>query len=195
MLFRKNTVIPSPEAEKLLPELREYLKSTADARKKEEQESKKIRYSLPMDTGGQHAKYSIAFFDEPEESEILKAYHSWEKENSVKKSFSSEVIRIMNRKYSKTSAFYHAAGMDKRTFHKIKTDYGYKPSRKTALRCCIGLQLNPKEAEDLLGLAGFTLSPSEPYDLIIRFCLEKKIWNILDVNYMLSLYDLENLDE
>lgn len=193
MLFRKNTA-PSPKAEKLLPELREYLKASTDARKKDEQDSKEIRYSLPMDTGGGHVQYSVAFFDEPEESEILKTYHSWEKENSVRKFFSSEVIRIMDQKYSKPSAFYHAAGMDKRTFHKIKTDYGYKPSRKTALQCCVGLQLIPKEAEDLLGLAGFSLSPSEPYDLILRFCLEKKIWDLEDINYMLSLYDLEDLD-
>ena len=120
---------------------------------------------------------------------------SWEKQNSVRKSFSTEVIRMMAFRYDKPSQFYHAAGMDKRTFHKIKTDYGYKPSRKTALRCCIGLHLNPKEAEDLLKLAGFSLSPSEPYDLIIRFCLEKKLWDIEDVNYLLSAFDLEDLDE
>ena len=101
----------------------------------------------------------------------------------------------MTRIYEKPSQFYHAAGIDKRTFHKMKTDYGYKPSRKTALRCCVGLHLNPEEAEDLLKLAGFSLSPSEPSDLIIRFCLEKKLWNIQDINYILSIYDLECLDE
>ena len=71
----------------------------------------------------------------------------------------------------------------------------YKPSRKTALRCCVGLHLDPEEAEELLKLAGFSLSPSEPNDLIIRFCLEKKLWEIEDINYLLSAFDLEDLDE
>ena len=192
MLFRKDNN-PSPKVEKLLPELQEYIRNHTPAVCHETPPSDEIRYSLPA--GGPHVQYSIAFWDESEETEILDTYRSWEKQNSVRKSFSTEVIRIMEKKYSKPSAFYRAAGMNKRTFHKIKTDYGYKPSKKTAFRCCVGLRLNLQDAEDLLKLAGFSFSPSEPYDLIIRFCLEKEIRELQNINFLLSSFDLEGLDE
>ena len=43
-------------------------------------------------------------------------------------------------------------------------------------------------------LAGYALSPSDPCDLVIRFCLEKEIWDIGTINYLLSSFDLESLD-
>lgn len=203
MLFRKKDY-PSPKALELLPDLCAYLKARAvsqtpsvlpDSINEQPSSSEGVRYSIPADTGKPKVQYSIAFEDDwDRESGILDTYSKWEKQNSVLKSFSSEAIRLMNQKYTKPSLFYHAAGIDKRTFHKIKTDYGYKPSRKTAFRCCVGLRLAPAEAEELLKLAGYALSPSEPMDLILRFCLENGIWDIADINYLLSSFDLEDLD-
>ena len=70
----------------------------------------------------------------------------------------------------------------------------YKPSKKTAFQCCVGLHLDVPAAEKLLKLAGYALSPSEPYDLVIRFCLEKELWELDTINYLLGSFDLESLD-
>ena len=115
-------------------------------------------------------------------------YHAWEKENSEYRSFSSEVVRMVNERFRKTSDFYRSAGIDKRTFHKIRSDFGYKPSRMTAFRCCIGLKLNAEEAEALLRLAGMAFSPNDPDDLVLKFCLENGIRDIPGINYMLYRY-------
>ncbi len=115
-------------------------------------------------------------------------YHAWEKENSEYSSFSSEVVRMVNERFRKTSDFYRSAGIDKRTFHKIRSDFGYKPSRMTAFRCCIGLKLNAEEAEALLRLAGMAFSPNDPDDLVLKFCLENGIRDIPGINYMLYRY-------
>ena len=122
-----------------------------------------------------------------------RTYHAWEKQNSEYRSFSSEVVRMVGERFTKPSDFYRAAGIDKRTFHKIRSDYGYQPSRDTALRCCIGLRLNVEEAEALLKLAGLAFSPNNPNDLVVRFCLEKGIHDIPGVNYMLYRYATRTL--
>ncbi len=179
----------TPDKNKLLAELKEYISVhwTQGLEKPHLSESSalqpEIRYSLPVQ--------DIS----PDESSVKQEYIDWEKTNSVRKSFSSEVVRRVDRQFPRPSAFYNPAGIDKRTYHKIKTDYGYQPSRKTALRCCVGLHLDYEEAAELMKLAGFALSPSEPTDLIIRFCLEKKIWDMDTINFLLSSFDLEDLDE
>ena len=133
----------------------------------------------------QEAEKNMAMYDSPE---MENTYHNWEKKNSGYRSFSSEVVRMVGEKFEKTSDFYKAANIDKRTYHKIHSDYGYKPSRMTAIRCCIGLRLSVEEAEDLLKLAGMAFSPNDPNDLVVKFCLENGIRDIPGINYMLYRY-------
>ncbi len=121
-------------------------------------------------------------------------YRSWEKKKSVTKTFSSEVNRRVEGQFAKASAFYLPAGIDKRTYHKIKADYLYKPSRDTAVKCCLGLGLDAGEAQELLRLAGYALSPSDPKDLVILFCLENGIRDLASVNCLLDSMDIRDLD-
>ena len=145
---------------------------------------------LDMEEFKQDAEKDMALYDS---RALENTYHTWERENSEYKSFSSEVVRMVEQKFRKTSDFYRAANIDKRTYHKIKSDFGYKPSRMTAYRCCIGLQLDVDEAEELLKLAGMAFSPNDPDDLVIRFCLEKGIRDIPGINYMLYRYATRTL--
>ena len=121
-------------------------------------------------------------------------YRSWEKKKSVTKTFSSEVSRRVEEQFAKASAFYLPAGIDKRTYHKIRADYLYRPSRDTAVKCCLGLGLDEKEAQELLRLAGYALSLSDPKDLVILFCLENGIRDLASVNCLLDSMDIRDLD-
>ena len=125
---------------------------------------------------------------------IRDQYLDWELKNSLRKSFGSEVSRIVDQEFTDPPDFYKSVGMNKRTYHKIKTDYGYNPSKKTAFQCCIGLHLGVPEAESLLKLAGYAFSPAEPGDLIVRYCLENAIWDMDTINFLLNSFDLEDLD-
>ena len=145
-----------------------------------------------MEEFKQEAEKNMALYDS---RALENTYHAWEKENSEYKSFSSEVVRMVEEKFKKTSDFYHAANIDKRTYHKIKSDFGYKPSRMTAFRCCIGLQQSVEEAENLLKLAGMAFSPNDPDDLVVKFCLENGIRDIPGINYMLYRYATRPLNE
>ncbi len=208
-MFRAKHAKPVPDIERYLLELRSYAKEHYQPKPKHE-----YRYSLPSDEM-EHIRFSRAdvFLDESSKdrmpvvpSEVKKNlslldspamknyYHSWEKKESVTKTFSSEVMRRVNEKYTKRSTFYLPAGIDKRTFHKIKNDYLYKPSRSTAMKCCLGLRLNRAEAEELMQLAGFSFSRSDPSDLVVMFCIEKGLWDLASVNYLMDSFDLKDLD-
>ena len=153
---------------------------------------KPIERITDMKQFAEDAKKDMALYDSPA---LQNTYHEWETQNSEHKSFSSEVIRMVEEKFKKPSQFYRPAGIDKRTYHKMKTDYCYKPSKKTAIRCCIGLKLNGEEAEALLKLAGYAFSPNDPDDLVVKFCLENGIWDIPGINYMLYAQATGSLDD
>ncbi len=183
------------EIEKYVPAMMQYVS---------ERYKPKIQYCLgpiygkdvppieDMKEFAKEAEKDIAMYDSPA---LEKTYHAWEKKNSEYKSFSSEVVRLVNEKFEKPSDFYRASNIDKRTYHKIKTEYDYLPSRMTAFRCCIGLQLSVEEAEELLSLAGMAFSPNSPDDLVVKFCLENGIRDIPGVNYMLYRYAGRSLEE
>ncbi len=190
-----------------LPELRAFAREHYVRKKKE------IRYSLPPE--GEKIRYSRVSYPleetrteempfRPEELKrnpaalespaMQRYYHSWEKQKSVTNTFSSEVMRRVKEQYPKMSAFYRPAGIDKLTFNKIKNDYLYKPSRNTAVKCCLGLKLDGEKAKELMQLAGFSFSPSDPSDLVILFCIEKGIWDLMTVNALMDSFDLKDLE-
>ena len=83
---------------------------------------------------------------------VQRYYRSWEKKRSVTRTFSSEVTRMVKDQFSGASAFYLPAGIDKRTYHKIRADYLYRPSRDTAVKCCLGLGLDAGEGTGIWGV-------------------------------------------
>ncbi len=136
-----------------------------------------------MDRFLSQAKMDTAMYNTPA---LKKTYHIWEKNTAVTKTFSSEVIRRLKENRIRPADFYKAAELDKRVYSSMKRDYCYSPSRTTAIKCCLALHLSYQDAEQLLKLAGYSLSPGLSKDLAIRFCLENGIYDIPNVNYMLE---------
>ena len=85
---------------------------------------------------------------------------------------------------------YKKATVDKKTFSKIKCNpTTYKPSKQTAVAFAIALELNLEETQDLLASAGLTLSRSFTFDKIIRYFLQKEIYDINEINEALFEFD------
>ncbi len=103
-------------------------------------------------------------------------------------SFSELLLRIIDEKGLKDSDVYKNANIDRRLFSKIRGDEDYVPSKKTAIAFCLALQLDIDEAKKLLATAGYTLSASSRFDLIIMYLIENCEYNIHFANIVLYDY-------
>ncbi|UOE94828.1 hypothetical protein [Alkalihalobacillus sp. LMS39] len=99
-------------------------------------------------------------------------------------------------KKGKTDAeIYKKAGLDRRHFSKIKNEPRYRPKKNTILNLAIALELQIDETEDLLNSAGYSLSQSETFDLIVQYFIENKMYDILLINEALEHFEEKLLVE
>ena len=103
--------------------------------------------------------------------------------------FQEHLFRIIDRKGLRDVDVYKKANIDRKLFSKIKSNVDYSPSKRTVLAFAIALELSLDETLDLLGRAGMTLSRSNEFDIIMKYCLENHITDILEINCILFDYD------
>ncbi len=103
--------------------------------------------------------------------------------------FQTSLFRLIDARNLKDSEVYHKANIDRKLFSKIRTNPKYTPKKNTILALAIALELNLDQTVDLLGSAGYALSPASKSDIIVRYCIESHIYDIYEVNAV--LFDFE----
>ena len=103
------------------------------------------------------------------------------------------LFRYIDERGEKDADVYKRAGIDRRHFSKIRSKSDYKPRKNTVISLSLALELTTDQAEELLSTAGFSLSESDTFDLVIQYCLDNKIFNIHDVNQALTYFSLKPL--
>lgn len=103
------------------------------------------------------------------------------------------LFSFIDKKGATDAEIYKKAGLDRRLFSKIRSKPEYRPGKNTVVALALALELNKKETDKLLSSAGYSLSDSDTSDLIIQFCIEKKIYNILQVNHALDYFSMKPL--
>jgi hypothetical protein len=137
---------------------------------------------------------SILYKEAPilqEDSEVLELEEFIK--NNRRPTLQQVLFEYIDRKGVKDSIIYKKAGMDRKHFSKIRSNADYRPKKTTVVSLAFALELDGEETEDLLGVAGYSLSGSDTYDLVIRFFLEKRIHDLDRVNDALDEMKLKTL--
>lgn len=103
--------------------------------------------------------------------------------------FSQMLLHLIDRKGLTDPQVYHKANISRKHFSKIRNNPDYSPNKKTVIALSIALELSLDSATDLLHTAGFSLSNSSKFDVIIRFCLENRIYDVYKINEILFYYE------
>lgn len=114
-------------------------------------------------------------------------------EKYMREGFKETLLGYVDKKGITDVACYKGANVSRQTWHKIITDKFYTPKKNTAIALAISLKLNLEETQSLLETAGFVLSKSSLFDVIIMFCIVKGIYDVFEIDSILFQYDQETL--
>lgn len=103
--------------------------------------------------------------------------------------FSQTLLELIDRTGKKDSEIYTRANVSRQHFSKIRNNPGYRPTKPTAIAFAVALELDMKQTKDLIGRAGYALTNSSIFDVIIMYFIEQGNYDLFEINAALFEFD------
>ncbi len=103
--------------------------------------------------------------------------------------FVETLLELIQKSKQKNAAIYKKANISKQHFSKLIHGANATITKPVAVALALALELDLARTKDLIGRAGYTLSNSSIFDLIIQYHIENRIFNVVQINVVLYEFD------
>lgn len=192
-IFDKESFIVS---EKLIDEIKEYIDDNYSEESSfpfcvEEkpdiraERKRRIRRELHERVNGtQECKITEDF-----RSSLFCAHDLSDELDNLDENFSEMLLRLIDEKGMTDVECYKKANVDRKVFSKLRNTKEYKPSKTTAVAFALALELPMSEAKKMIESAGYSLTHSNKFDVIIEYFIKNEKYDIFEINEVLFEFD------
>ena len=108
------------------------------------------------------------------------------KENRKAETFPVLLNKLREERGLKPQDLYKKAFIDRKLYSQIIGKRHYQPSKNTAIAFGLALELPYDNFKVFLQSAGFSLNHNSEFDLVIKYCVQNEIFNLLAVNDLIE---------